>query len=247
MERMGDGGERSGDGGQHWSTRTPLVGRLGLEGPRAALTFAGQGVDALAEIEAVLGECPAARPLVQAASAGLAELLGAQAFRWSGLVDAGIDPLGWVEHPERRPSAAYLTSTLVSQPLIFVAQIARFRALWERGLSGALRRGGISAVTGHSQGLMAALLVSESHGGLIQTGRFVELVRYFAWQGLHMARAGAGFEAAGSERPWPPSPASRRTSCRRCWTGWPPRRARRCTSRCSTPARAWSRAADRRV
>ncbi|MCB9547774.1 MAG: DUF1729 domain-containing protein [Myxococcales bacterium] len=202
MERLGSSGERDGgDDGLQWSARTPLVGRLRADGPRAALTFAGQGVDALGEIAAVLAECPPARPLVAAASAGLAELLGAQAFRWSGLVDAGIDPLGWVEHPERRPPAAYLTSTLVSQPLIFVAQVARFRALWERGLSGALRRGGVSAVTGHSQGLMAALLVAESPGGLVQTGRFVELVRYFAWQGLHMARSGAGFEAAGEATP----------------------------------------------
>ncbi|MCA9540047.1 MAG: DUF1729 domain-containing protein, partial [Myxococcales bacterium] len=178
-----------------------LVERLSSEGPRAALTFAGQGVDALAELRAVLAICPQARPLVAAASTALADLSTWRPFRWSGLVDHGIDPLGWTEESTPLPPAAYLSSTLVSQPLIFTAQIARYRALYEQGLGRALRRGGVSALTGHSQGVMAALLVAESAEGRIQTERFAEFVRYFAWQGLHMAQSAERVTGDGEATP----------------------------------------------
>jgi enoyl reductase-like protein/3-oxoacyl-ACP reductase-like protein/3-oxoacyl-(acyl-carrier-protein) synthase/acyl dehydratase len=185
-----------------WSQRPvgPLVSRLSLEGPRAVLTFAGQGVDALGEIAAVLTECPTARPLLVAASSALTEQLADRAFRWSGFVDQGLDPLVWVEQPQRRPAADYLASTVISQPLIFIAQVMRLRALMERGLAAALRRGGIAAVSGHSQGVMAAVLVAESPWQ-IQTRRFTELCRYFAWQGLHMARSAEGIGAQAGRTP----------------------------------------------
>ncbi|MEZ4432444.1 MAG: hypothetical protein R3F65_08515 [bacterium] len=177
-----------------------LVDRLGRRGLRAALTFAGQGVDALGELAAVLALEPALRPLVAAGADAVAELTRRRDFRWSGLVDRGFDPLAWIADPAAAPATAYLTSTLVSQPLILLAQAARAELTWRRGLAAAARRGAISALTGHSQGIMAAVLLAECPDG-IRPDRLAHHARYLAWQGLHMARSTGESIATGEQAP----------------------------------------------
>lgn len=179
---------------------TALIDRLGRRGQRAAIVFAGQGTDALAEITAVLRAEPALRDLLAPAATAVAELAHRRPFRWSGLIDRGFDPLAWITHPTTAPDAAYLTSTLISQPLILLAQAARAELCWRRGLGAAARRGGLTALTGHSQGIMAAVLVAESPDG-IRPERLADHARYLAWQGLHMARSTGEITTLGEQRP----------------------------------------------
>lgn len=206
-----DRGEATGtdDGGEQAARRrcasTTLLDRLAADGQRAALTFAGQGVDALDALAEVLAVEPALRQLVAPASAALARTARGQAFRWSGFAEHGCDPLGWIERPASRPEAGYLYSTVISQPVILLAQTARYTLAHRRGLADVFDRGGIAALTGHSQGVMAAVLAAEGPRGAIAPERLADACRYMLWQGLHMAQSApdAGPDVGPEGPRWP--------------------------------------------
>ena len=155
---------------------------------KLALTFAGQGFACLDELAAIHRESPVVREWVDAATACLADLLGRRELRWSGLYERGLDLSRWVRDEASRPDVGYLTSSTISQPLIFITQIARFVAAYGEGLGDAFDAGAIPVASGHSQGIMPALLVAESPAGVIPIPRFLEYVRVMAWQGIHMAK-----------------------------------------------------------
>lgn len=166
-----------------------LVDRLAAGETRAAIAFGGQGAPCLDELAAMERESPAVRGWVDAASDALIDLVARRELRWSGLYDHGLDLARWVRSEKSRPDAAYLASSTISQPLILLTQLARYRALYDEGLAAAIQAGSIPVLSGHSQGMMAALLVAESPLGAVRTERLVEFVRYFAWQGLHMMQS----------------------------------------------------------
>ena len=159
----------------------------------AALTFAGQGSAWLDELCAIWSACPAARTVVTAAASALVELSRAPDFRFSGAVGDGLDLLTWIRDPTARPGADYLASSVVSQPGIFLTQVCRYVQLREVGLAEALGNGAIKLVAGHSQGVMAAVLVAEAVGkdprGAVDPERCATFARTMAWQGLWMRRS----------------------------------------------------------
>ncbi|MSP93305.1 MAG: 3-oxoacyl-ACP synthase, partial [Myxococcales bacterium] len=156
---------------------------------RVAVTFAGQGVgwiDDLAELDRAL---PSVRRLVDAADATLVELGAERAFAWSGHLPSGWPLARWVRDPAARPATHALAGTVVSQPGIFLAQVARWVWLVEQGFGAAFAAGHVVALTGHSQGVMAALLAAESPRGNIAPERLQAYVRAMAWQALSMAQS----------------------------------------------------------
>ncbi len=159
---------------------------------RAAVTFAGQGGDALAELSTLVAQRPGLRDGLAVASAVLAEAAGSPAGQAGGRFRHGVDLAAWAQDPEGAPPAAYLRSAAVSYPLILVAQALLWRAVWEDGLGDAARAGSIVAVAGHSQGLLAALLVSEAGAGGIDDALLARYVR-LAWTvGTHAALRATG-------------------------------------------------------
>lgn len=178
---------------------TALLERMVAGKTRALLTFAGQGTDALGELAELTATSPQARALVGLASQHLDAWVAELPFRWSGLYGRGMPVAAWLADPQARPDAAYLASSTISQPLIFLSQMCRWASLLEAGLGGAVASGGVCAVTGHSQGMMAALLVAEGGAETIDTARFIQYLRYFVWQGYHMARSAGGALALGGE------------------------------------------------
>ena len=138
-----------------------LAGRLAAGEARAVVTFAGQGVDVLDELAALVAQRPELRP----ASRWATEVLDARSRR-SDLGAGVAAPTGtastsaaWVMDPDGAPPAAYLRGAAVSYPLRLLAQALLWRALWADALGDAVRAGSIVALAGHSQGLLAALLV----------------------------------------------------------------------------------------
>jgi malonyl CoA-acyl carrier protein transacylase len=79
-----------------------------------------------------------------------------------------------------------LSSSLVSQAGIFVTSVARLLALGERGLDLDALSARCTAATGHSQGVMAALLFAEGRGPERLVARTAEIACYFFWQGYRM-------------------------------------------------------------
>ena len=171
------------------NSQTTVLDRLAEGDARASLTFAGQGIGYFDEIVSLHAESASAATLIDAAAETLEEMVQRNEFVWSGLYSRGFDLARWIQDEDVRPDLRYLSSAPISMPLIFTAQLARYVALYERGLDRAFAAGTVASSTGHSQGIMAAVLVAESPNGAVKTTRFVEHVRFLMWQGLHMANS----------------------------------------------------------
>ncbi len=165
-----------------------LLTRLASGSPPAAITFAGQGAGVLTELSTLVAQRPALRDGLAVAAAALADAVGSPAGQASGRFRHGLDLVAWAEDPDAAPPPSYLRSSGVSYPLILVTQALSWRALWEDGLRDAMRSGAIIAASGHSQGLLAALLVAEAGPRGIDDALLARYAR-LAWTiGTHAAR-----------------------------------------------------------
>ena len=78
-----------------------------------------------------------------------------------------------------------LANGVTSQPLIFIAQIAQLAALERFGFSTETIEEWAVASTGHSQGIVTAIIAAEAHTLDSLTLRAAQ-VRYPVWQGIAM-------------------------------------------------------------
>ena len=139
---------------------------------KAVITFAGQGIGYLDELARLYEEHEATRPLIDATADILSDLMNDRAFTWSGFYSRGFDLRQWIQDPSTRPDATYMSSSAVSQPLIYTTQVSRYAAAYAQGLSEALKAGAIAGTTGHSQGIMASVLIAETPDGSIDLERY---------------------------------------------------------------------------
>jgi 3-oxoacyl-ACP reductase-like protein/enoyl reductase-like protein/3-oxoacyl-(acyl-carrier-protein) synthase len=179
-------------------TTESLCGRLTAGTSRAAVTFAGQGVEVFDELATLIESSPAARALVRQVSEVTRRWPAVLDFARAGAFDQGFDPWLWATSPAARPERGYLASSPVSQPAILLCQAARWASSLDLGLRAAVASGGIVAATGHSQGIMAAVLAAETGAGVVALDRVVEMLEWMAWQGVHMA---ASYRRLGGEAP----------------------------------------------
>ena len=148
---------------------------------RALISCAGQGVAWLPELAQLANE-PTTQALLEAAEAVMQELLATREVRWSDLFAQGFELTRWLgADVAEMPDEAYLASTPVSLPGIFIAQIARAQSVARRGLAAAFEAGAIVGLTGYSQGIAAATLLAERTDGGVSVERFAEYLRAITW------------------------------------------------------------------
>lgn len=167
----------------------PLARRLADGEVRAALTFAGQGADPLEELATLVAQNPALRDGARRAGDVLQEAAASPLGEASGQFRHGLDVASWIDDPDGAPPAAYLRGAGVSYPLILLSQALLWRSLWSEGLGEALAAGTVVAVSGHSQGLLAALMVAEAPDGEVDDDLLARHLLHAWAQGLHMATA----------------------------------------------------------
>lgn len=182
-----------------------LQERLAAGELRAALTFAGQGSDPLPELEALLLAHPALAADLTAAEAALGEVAASDLARQLGAYRHGTGLSDWVRDPLLAPPEADRRAAELSYPLILTAQLLLWNALATGGLGQALLAGGRPLAAGHSQGLLAALAVSEAlaggDDGRIAPELLGRYVRLAAALGLSLSAASSQAEgtAAGDD------------------------------------------------
>ena len=148
------------------------------------LTFAGQSQTYLEDLDALYAY-PAPRRLIEACAHALqAELASGAALH--GLHPYGLDLIRWLEDAETRPPATALASSQISQPLIFIAQAARLVHLERFGFAPENIDAWCACTTGHSQGIMPAMLAAEGLAPTQLIERACVMTRYLLWQGIHM-------------------------------------------------------------
>ncbi|WP_320670855.1 polyketide synthase [Patulibacter defluvii] len=173
----------------------PLLARIADGDVAVALTFAGQGSDVLEELAALVAANPLLLDRLAAAERLLGALAASPAGEASGRFRHGLALQDWVLDPEAAPPREYRVQAAVSYPLILLTQALLWEQLAADGLAAALAAPAARpvAVAGHSQGLLAALLVAEA-GGRAGEDRFriddallERHLRYAFAQGLAMA------------------------------------------------------------
>lgn len=122
-------------------------------------------------------------------SISITYMLTVVSFRvWHALLSVcrrrGIDVLGWLDDASTMPSMSYLCSAPVSYPLIFATQMAHYcNALKHSGATHAQLLGVLKGATGHSQGVVAAAVISSSTTDADLLTRSAAAARYMLWQG----------------------------------------------------------------
>ena len=143
-------------------------------------------------------EIPNARRLIRICADALKnEVDGRAAFE--GYHPHGLDLVRWIEDPSSRPAPVVLSESVISQPLIFVAQCAQFVSLERLGFASENIADWAVATTGHSQGILTAMLAAEGHRFEPLAERAAKIACYLVWQGIHM-QASYG-RAPGHDRP----------------------------------------------
>ena len=152
---------------------------------RLVLSFGGQAQRWWDDLARLHRQSHEARALVQACAEALVDELG-EGLGLLGLHPWGLDLTRWLQDEGSRPDEVALAGSAISQPAIFVTQAAQLAALGRAGLEPRDIASWAVAVTGHSQGIMAAALAAEGHGPAALRRRAAALARLMAWQGARM-------------------------------------------------------------
>jgi hypothetical protein len=88
------------------ASATSLLNQLQTGGRRAAVTFAGQGANALGELSTLVAQRPGLRDGLAAAGAVLAGAAASPAGQASGRFRHGVQLADWAEDPDGAPPAA---------------------------------------------------------------------------------------------------------------------------------------------
>ncbi|OQS01704.1 fatty acid synthase subunit alpha [Achlya hypogyna] len=174
------------------SPSTPAL--VSSSAARLALTFGGQSLPYIDELALLVEKSPAAAAFVESAQAALVE--EAKPF------NVTIHPFLWAQDATSRPSAAALASATNSYPLIMLTQFANYLAFLEAAHvkhEEILSR--VAAASGHSQGLVTAVLVAaaKTHDKLLTLG--LQFVRYMFLHGVHAQATFGNVANAGDVSP----------------------------------------------
>lgn len=170
-----------------------LIARLAAGAVRAVVSCAGQGSDPLGELTALVAQRPELTDAVAMATDAVGDGVHGPEGIASGQFRHGFSPERWIADPDSAPPADYLRSPGVSYPMTLLAQALLWRALWADGLGEAWDGGAVVACTGHSQGILTALMLSESPGGEVDDDTLARYLRAAWSMGVALATApGAG-------------------------------------------------------
>ncbi|MBF0491737.1 MAG: DUF1729 domain-containing protein [Deltaproteobacteria bacterium] len=128
--------------------------------------------------------------LLERAGTVLAEDVRSAEAQASGLFLEGFDLKAWLSG-KKKVQESYLSSSAVSQPLIFLTQMANLLSFMrDQGFeSPAEFRKLVKGVTGHSQGIMAADVLARSATYEEFIENTIKNARYLLWQGISMAES----------------------------------------------------------
>jgi malonyl CoA-acyl carrier protein transacylase len=162
--------------------------------------FGGQGADYFDELVTLFSKAKAAgqggkprlvRQLVEGSAYALFRACASVEAQKlpGGMHEHGMGVLEWLNSEDlgSRPALAYLRSAPVSYPLIGLTQLANYAAVLDRlQVSPAEFRDRLKGVTGHSQGVASAVVVSMSSSNEEFVANGCAMVEYLFWHGARM-------------------------------------------------------------
>ena len=159
-----------------------------------AAIFSGQGADYLNELRDTCARSTTAQRFVIDASAALLEEAASE-DNLRLVHEHGFALLDWMKGDE--PPIEYLRSAPISYPLVFLTQIANYLAAIDAcDTSHSALTKSFKCATGHSQGIVAAVVLASSGDGVSLHAKSLKGVRYMFWHGV---RVGQTFSAAPTD------------------------------------------------
>ncbi|MBT6611724.1 MAG: ACP S-malonyltransferase [Deltaproteobacteria bacterium] len=128
--------------------------------PKIFIQFAGQGMKYMDELRRLHQMSPNIQPFVQKAAAAIQRELSEYNDSETGFFTQGLDVMRWIEYPDETPDAAYMLSSPLSHPLIYLCQIATYISVLEDGLDPDWLLAHTHSATGFSTGIVAAVIVA---------------------------------------------------------------------------------------
>ena len=148
--------------------------------------FGGQGYEYMAELQSLYASY---RPLIHDLLVTVVDALQGDVKSHeavsSSLVLQGLNVTEWIKDSAKMPSADYLTSSPVSMPLIGLTQLLQYAvSLKAMNMSPANLKTLLKAASGHSQGLLPAVVASSSGTWEEFVENSKKCVRMLFWMGL---------------------------------------------------------------
>ncbi|KAJ9459233.1 Fatty acid synthase subunit beta (FAS I), partial [Diplonema papillatum] len=150
------------------------------------ITFGGQGYVYINELQALY---PTYKPLIHDYLVGLVDVLQADVKSpeavASSFVQQQLNVVEWLKDPTKIPSENYLISAPVSMPLVGLTQLLQYAvSLRALNMSPGDMRKLTKIATGHSQGLISAVVASASDTWEDYVKNSQKAVRMLLWMGI---------------------------------------------------------------
>ncbi|MBU2512346.1 hypothetical protein KJ966_13500 [bacterium] len=128
--------------------------------PSLFIQFAGQGVKYMDELRRLYTTAPGMKSFIQQAITEVKRQAAEYDDSQTGFFSQGLEADKWIEQPETTPDLAYLSSSPLSHPFIFLCQISNYISVLKEGIDPELLLKHTHSITGFSTGVVAAILVS---------------------------------------------------------------------------------------
>ncbi|PJZ66726.1 ACP S-malonyltransferase [Leptospira wolffii] len=150
------------------------------QGNKLFLQFGGQGSPWLKELSKLYESEPSLKEFFETAFKTLAEEIPSLDKK---IVSQGYDFESWLKNPDSAPDESYLSSATVSIVGIFLTQTANYVSLTNKGFPTSELLANALGATGHSQGIVPAVLVSLGKEGAEFYKEFSKFLKFILYLG----------------------------------------------------------------
>ena len=154
------------------------------DGPSLFIQFAGQGVKYMDDLRRIYTSTPGIRPFIMEAVEEIKKQAAVYDDSRTGFFQKGLNVDQWIVSPETTPEIAYLLSSPLSHPLIYLTQISGYLAMVLDGMDQELLLANTHSATGFSTGIVAAVLVSLGLPYEEFVRKALSVQAMFFWQGV---------------------------------------------------------------
>ncbi len=161
--------------------------------PRIFVQFAGQGMKYIDELRRLYKMNPEIQPFIHDAAAVIQKEFTQYDDAKTGFFSQGLDVMRWIDVPDDTPDAAYLLSSPLSHPLIYLCQISTYISVLQEGLDPDWLLSHTHSATGFSTGILAAVIAAMA----LPMAELQEVAlrgqAMFFWQGVRCQQSMAYF------------------------------------------------------
>jgi len=176
------------------SSQSALLRSVEKQESSLFVQFGGQGYNWLEELSQVYTTYPSIRNFIEQCTEVIQAEANSLQAQVLGFYRMGFDVMSWVRDPSVRPPMSYITSAPISYPMVCLTQLVHYMvALQVLNKTPAQLIELVEGLSGHSQGVVSAVVVSCAGTVADFVVKTQQAIRYMFWHG---ARTSQVFQAA---------------------------------------------------